>query len=182
MSVDALAFCAQEISNIPDTWVVYICDEKSYSISEMLRFVGGVRITQSREAASEISDNMSFSVCENTIGSIDQTFEYLRTNIALGLSNLRFDIQFETSNLKKYVVNSSLLDHASPTITPSVLHFYQLLRPRSEWCSLDSLVPSSTQVRSMQPLARSVSLPAVMRLVGGPANMATILMMLISGR
>ena len=67
----------------------------------------------------------------------------------------------------------------------TVLDYYKIAAPRPEWLSRSSVLNgagSSSFYRGRSVASRSVSLLAVMRLVGGPRNMATLVMMLLTGR
>lgn len=153
-----------------------MCADGDYSASEMHAYCSAMEI-------SIDSVSHPHSKCSSSIPlDIDLGSNPAVTSQQMLTADGTTMIRVNTAALVKAF---SRTDSTPQSKVKSVLDIYRLPKPRAKWVPLQNGVAgssTSTFWRGRLVSSRSVSLLAVMRLVGGPANMATLVMMLLSGR
>ena len=166
--------------------VSFICADGEFTASDMHALCCSISVVQN--GYEKTTDSTA-----DDINRVDVELLFESNDIQQELCHNAFSFKsIETVEVYGVVVNTNGIKNLRPyccepavSKIKSVLDYYCISRPLGT-ISFDSsdaaVMNANITARSLCIASRSVSLLAVMRLVGGPGNMATLVTLLLSGR
>lgn len=164
----------------------FVCGDGEYSSSEMSAVCCSLIVAKTTEVFEGAPVPVEIDVSKKSRRTHDTTDCMVpllcRSSAGTCGDNAYMQLLVDRDVISKSVSRS---DERTKNSFNTVLDYYKIAAPRPDWLSRSSVlngIGNSSYYRGRSVASRSVSLLAVLRLVGGPRNMATLVMMLITGR